>query len=188
MGINDLDTEGSTQQGRGKTLHFIHPQINGEDAPGQPHLISVPQAARFIFSTYDMADPRFRRTVHQALERHLKRQGFTSKKWFNKPGFYPEEMIAAIESYAVAPRAKFKGDFTRGQALIQTYCEDMADGAPYSYVAGLLGVPPFDRNTYHQADGWKLRKKITDELALPCLLYTSPSPRDATLSRMPSSA
>ena len=24
--------------------------------------------------------------------------------------------------------------------------------------------------------------------ALPCLLYTSPSPRDATLSRMPSSA
>ena len=26
------------------------------------------------------------------------------------------------------------------------------------------------------------------ELPLPCLLYTSPSPRDATLSRMPSSA
>ena len=25
-------------------------------------------------------------------------------------------------------------------------------------------------------------------LAYPCLLYTSPSPRDATLSRMPSSA
>ena len=26
------------------------------------------------------------------------------------------------------------------------------------------------------------------ETTLPCLLYTSPSPRDATLSRMPSSA
>ena len=26
------------------------------------------------------------------------------------------------------------------------------------------------------------------ELVAPCLLYTSPSPRDATLSRMPSSA
>ena len=26
------------------------------------------------------------------------------------------------------------------------------------------------------------------ELVYPCLLYTSPSPRDATLSRMPSSA
>ena len=28
----------------------------------------------------------------------------------------------------------------------------------------------------------------TDNLCLDCLLYTSPSPRDATLSRMPSSA
>ena len=27
-----------------------------------------------------------------------------------------------------------------------------------------------------------------DGMKLPCLLYTSPSPRDATLSRMPSSA
>ena len=30
--------------------------------------------------------------------------------------------------------------------------------------------------------------KILEEQAKPCLLYTSPSPRDATLSRMPSSA
>ena len=29
---------------------------------------------------------------------------------------------------------------------------------------------------------------ITDRELTPCLLYTSPSPRDATLSRMPSSA
>ena len=28
----------------------------------------------------------------------------------------------------------------------------------------------------------------TAAVAMPCLLYTSPSPRDATLSRMPSSA
>ena len=31
-------------------------------------------------------------------------------------------------------------------------------------------------------------KRILDDLVLDCLLYTSPSPRDATLSRMPSSA
>ena len=30
--------------------------------------------------------------------------------------------------------------------------------------------------------------RIGDESSIPCLLYTSPSPRDATLSRMPSSA
>ena len=32
------------------------------------------------------------------------------------------------------------------------------------------------------------RAKLADEIASTCLLYTSPSPRDATLSRMPSSA
>ena len=31
-------------------------------------------------------------------------------------------------------------------------------------------------------------KKYVTPLPKPCLLYTSPSPRDATLSRMPSSA
>ena len=31
-------------------------------------------------------------------------------------------------------------------------------------------------------------KEFIDELFRNCLLYTSPSPRDATLSRMPSSA
>ena len=35
-----------------------------------------------------------------------------------------------------------------------------------------------------------IRNLVDDEIRLPvfCLLYTSPSPRDATLSRMPSSA
>ena len=32
------------------------------------------------------------------------------------------------------------------------------------------------------------KKKLADYLIYSCLLYTSPSPRDATLSRMPSSA
>ena len=49
------------------------------------------------------------------------------------------------------------------------------------------------------ADGWRftLRSGVTfhdgseltaDDVLFSCLLYTSPSPRDATLSRMPSSA
>ena len=38
------------------------------------------------------------------------------------------------------------------------------------------------------ADGLASAEKGRHELANACLLYTSPSPRDATLSRMPSSA
>ena len=35
---------------------------------------------------------------------------------------------------------------------------------------------------------WHLYHKKTQEIALTCLLYTSPSPRDVEESRMPSSA
>ena len=37
-------------------------------------------------------------------------------------------------------------------------------------------------------EGMNVYWKMWIELLFPCLLYTSPSPRDATLSRMPSSA
>ena len=36
--------------------------------------------------------------------------------------------------------------------------------------------------------GSMMRLGDTDREAIPCLLYTSPSPRDRTRSRMPSSA
>ena len=39
-----------------------------------------------------------------------------------------------------------------------------------------------------QLQGSKATSLFTDEKGHACLLYTSPSPRDATLSRMPSSA
>ena len=37
-------------------------------------------------------------------------------------------------------------------------------------------------------DAWKNYREARSRLALVCLLYTSPSPRDRSLSRMPSSA
>ena len=56
------------------------------------------------------------------------------------------------------------------------------DAAEYGY-----GVPAFNINNMEQ--GLAILK-AADRVDAPviCLLYTSPSPRDATLSRMPSSA
>ena len=34
----------------------------------------------------------------------------------------------------------------------------------------------------------KIVTSLVDDIIMPCLLYTSPSPRDGLLSRMPSSA
>ena len=44
-------------------------------------------------------------------------------------------------------------------------------------------VDPEDERSYYSVS-----KKLSEEIPNSCLLYTSPSPRDATLSRMPSSA
>ena len=52
--------------------------------------------------------------------------------------------------------------------------------APTQSSSPLTTSPPPGATTSSQAP--------STQLALPCLLYTSPSPRDATLSRMPSSA
>ena len=41
---------------------------------------------------------------------------------------------------------------------------------------------------YREGKGMPMRAKIFAQSMMSCLLYTSPSPRDATLYRMPSSA
>ena len=41
---------------------------------------------------------------------------------------------------------------------------------------------------YHLKNTKNTQKKLFDEIKGSCLLYTSPSPRDGLLSRMPSSA
>ena len=46
----------------------------------------------------------------------------------------------------------------------------------------------YDEGTSSLSTLWDLSYWITFTLTWFCLLYTSPSPRDATLSRMPSSA
>ena len=56
----------------------------------------------------------------------------------------------------------------------------------YGYSQALKGTWKFyikDTGEY-----WRKRNDFVDALDFICLLYTSPSPRDATLSRMPSSA
>ena len=57
-------------------------------------------------------------------------------------------------------------------------------------------VPPGPKNQHLEGVSWqdvhgdrvKVRIPGMHPMASSCLLYTSPSPRDATLSRMPSSA
>ena len=60
-----------------------------------------------------------------------------------------------------------------------------------SVVSGTLYVRLYDKRVYGYTASTSIWSKLPDSPTTgcpPCLLYTSPSPRDATLSRMPSSA
>ena len=62
--------------------------------------------------------------------------------------------------------------------------ELMASGRVFFTGAGQLGG-----GSAQKSDGWiRLHLSESSSLTLGCLLYTSPSPRDRTRSRMPSSA
>ena len=51
-----------------------------------------------------------------------------------------------------------------------------------------VGAVILDKNGNLIAEGFHFKAGMPHAEAMACLLYTSPSPRDATLSRMPSSA
>ena len=72
----------------------------------------------------------------------------------------------------------------RRQDLIETYAETMIEGMDYKTMEQLV----YDLLTdgMAQLSDYELCDEVHNYHG--CLLYTSPSPRDATLSRMPSSA
>ena len=49
-------------------------------------------------------------------------------------------------------------------------------------------MPQISRTALVPYSAEQMYQLVNDVQSYPCLLYTSPSPRDATLSRMPSSA
>ena len=91
----------------------------------------------------------------------------------------------------VTPNANTK------KVFIKTYgCQmNVYDSERMADVLAPIGYAPVEApdhadlvilNTCHIRE--KAAEKVYSELGRICLLYTSPSPRDATLSRMPSSA
>ena len=76
---------------------------------------------------------------------------------------------------------KYMNPFVRGNPVTEKDLSDKDRDALRRHIQQLLDHPNAEDPT---AAGWK----GADGQAIYCLLYTSPSPRDATLSRMPSSA
>ena len=84
----------------------------------------------------------------------------------------------ALGSAAVQQNLVPSLEGTGGTIITCTLILALATAAIFSYGSGARGVRIFE---------WLLRGMV-GLVVVCCLLYTSPSPRDATLSRMPSSA
>ena len=89
----------------------------------------------------------------------------------------------ALQIGSRTPGSRIKGEIDEvmvfSRKLEQTEVQQLAGASP---IKEILQIAANDR-TDEQIQ--KLRKHYLNAI---CLLYTSPSPRDATLSRMPSSA
>ena len=90
-------------------------------------------------------------------------------------------VVAGGKVVAIGPSADVA--VPEGAAVVDCAGKTITPGLiDASFVAGVSG-----NDSNEQSDEVTPHLRILDSLD-PCLLYTSPSPRDATLSRMPSSA
>ena len=76
---------------------------------------------------------------------------------------------------------------------LYVYCATNNEGflEPVSYGTGITRPAYIEKKPKHKHEykgGCKVRKDFYIDQIISCLLYTSPSPRDLSTSRMPSSA
>ena len=94
---------------------------------------------------------------------------------------------SVLDRFTAPTRRWFTSAFTKPTAAQKGAWTSIADGA------NTLVIAPTGSGKTLAAFLWALDRLAAERAAEPrrtgtCLLYTSPSPRDATLSRMPSSA
>ena len=96
-----------------------------------------------------------------------------------------------IETWGYQPADNYGQILHKAHFVVSSALHDFQGlGIQEAISAGCMPVVP-DRMAYPEYIPEELRYRVTaagTDLMVICLLYTSPSPRDATLSRMPSSA
>ena len=84
---------------------------------------------------------------------------------------------------------KTSGGYISGEIRLAITLRLLAGGDSYDLgVIFDISSRTCERILYEVLENWIINTKIGEINIEDCLLYTSPSPRDATLSRMPSSA
>ena len=132
---------------------------------------------------------------HTPLVRLQRLPGQTSNTILVKlEGNNPAGSVKDRPAYHMIQQAQLRGDIVPGDTLIEATSGNT--GIALAMVSAMLGyrmilVMPDnmteERRAAMKAYGAEL-VLVSREQSMDCLLYTSPSPRDGLLSRMPSSA
>ena len=86
-----------------------------------------------------------------------------------------------VQIAVIKGKEKVSTEVAINKYFSSNHFRDLVEGRPYDhFIEGLMD------KCLGKLKNSPMRNKQTDDPT--CLLYTSPSPRDATLSRMPSSA
>ena len=115
--------------------------------------------------------------------------------WTQRP-MPPEPAVAAAAARPVPPPASDVSPAPEAPPLDETRAAELraaAEAMPGDVQARVdVGNLYFDSHLFEEAIPWFEEALILDptliDVSTDCLLYTSPSPRDGLLSRMPSSA
>ena len=150
-------------------------------AQGQPsmrhHVCAMPNAFDFSASPFDCLDAAEQRVVRDNVDIAYFREGET----LLQPGMVPTHLFVVIKGHV----SQFDGD------------EAVAAYGPSDCFDGRALVTGRESSRFVAAEeviAYQLAKEAVNTLIAAnasfgaCLLYTSPSPRDGLLSRMPSSA
>ena len=131
------------------------------------------------------------RTAARLVYDYFANQGIAS--FLKTSGSKGLHIYVPIDGSAAGPR--YDSYDVRGAAvtvarsLAAEYPDQLTD-AWWKEERGKRVFVDFNQNAPHKTmfGAWSVRDRVGAQVSTPCLLYTSPSPRDATLSRMPSSA
>ena len=96
-----------------------------------------------------------------------------------------EANLSGHDSHGVVRVPRYLRDMQRGHMKFGQTVETLIDGGAFALLDGHFG---FGQVIGQQALDIGVQKAMQHGVGLICLLYTSPSPRDGLLSRMPSSA
>ena len=102
--------------------------------------------------------------------------------------FTPAQKLEHLASYEAAAASGTGGAYLRQEGLYSSQITEWRRLRDAGVLAGKPAGAKIGRPTAEQAEIARLRRQLDLAQRRLCLLYTSPSPRDGLLSRMPSSA